>query len=189
MTDTLFGIDQADANARGLTAAAEVAVRWTDGGHDGPSSTADADSAAVTDWLDRHLRPSGDVPSGAARFTWSGLPPRRNAPTPQWFWRRLPGVNGPAADVQAVPMQQGRPLFLITPPGGLPASTTAVPGLGALTGSASAAAYALAALPGQSVTFDTQPLAAGSTSWGRRGSASSCGPAPPRSPCSPRCGR
>ncbi|MBK9723517.1 MAG: alpha/beta fold hydrolase [Actinomycetales bacterium] len=160
MTDTLFGIDQADANARGLTSAAEVAVRWTDGGHDGPSSTADADSTAVTNWLDRHLRPSGTAPSGAAQFTWSGLPPRRNAPTPQWSAQGYPGVTGPAADVQAVPMQQGRPRVLITPPGGLPASTTAVPGLGALTGSASAAAYGLAALPGQSVIFDTQPLAA-----------------------------
>src|SRR5919202_1409945 len=65
LQDTLFGLDQADANARQLTrAGAPVQVRWFDGGHDGGGT---AGTGPVVDaWLAAHLAAHERVPS---RFT------------------------------------------------------------------------------------------------------------------------
>ena len=52
MSDTLFGLEHADATARVLQAQrTPVAVRWIDGGHDGLSTTAEADEAALKAFL------------------------------------------------------------------------------------------------------------------------------------------
>ena len=48
MADSLFGIEQADETARAIQAQVpRLSVRWIDGGHDGVSSTAEADEQAL----------------------------------------------------------------------------------------------------------------------------------------------
>jgi ABC-2 type transport system ATP-binding protein len=162
-SDSLFGLEQADATARALHSwGTPVAVRWTDGGHDAQSTTAEADAAAAQDWFDTFLSTATatDRPAGVGGFTWSGPIPRRNAPTPQWAAPTYPGF----APVQTLGTErlavvpQPKPQTVLTPPGGQPASVTTVPGLGGLVGGSaatSAATYPLAALPGQFAAFDT----------------------------------
>src|SRR5664279_2677820 len=56
MADSLFGVEQSDAITRTLTEqGTAVAVRWMDGGHDGPSSTATADAKSIETWLAAYL--------------------------------------------------------------------------------------------------------------------------------------
>ena len=48
MADSLFGLEQADATARAIAGQVpRLSVRWIDGGHDGLSSTAEADEQAL----------------------------------------------------------------------------------------------------------------------------------------------
>ena len=57
VADSLFGLDQADANAQALAATATpYAVRWSDGGHDGPSSHEAEETQASYEWLDHYVR-------------------------------------------------------------------------------------------------------------------------------------
>jgi ABC-2 type transport system ATP-binding protein len=164
MADSLFGIDQADATAKTLAAqGTPVAVRWIDGGHDAPSSTAAADDAAADAWLDHYLRgprPAAGSPLPVPAFTYAGVLPRRASVAPLYSAPTYPGLDGGGAALTTVPLRptgQGGGV-LLTPPGGAPASTTVIPGLGAAAGAlgTSLPTYALAALPGQSVAFDTR---------------------------------
>ncbi|HYN28420.1 MAG TPA: alpha/beta fold hydrolase [Dermatophilaceae bacterium] len=165
MADSLFGLDQADANARGLAGRVPLAVRWTDGGHDGPSSTEAADEQAATTWLDAHLRP--DTPP-------AGLP------VPGFVYAADFATRGRAATLRSLPAYPGLPAYrglagtpalprttlpfaaparegllpLLTPPAGQPASVTTVPGAGLLD-TTGLPTYPLAALEGQSAAFDT----------------------------------
>jgi ABC-2 type transport system ATP-binding protein len=162
MRDTLFGLDQADATARALAGRVpRLGVRWIDGGHDGPSSTAAADEQAVDDWLADTLGgPSGSkVAAGSGDFVYAATIPRRQSVAPLVGIQHYPGV----ATWTSVPFASSgsgtggsAERTVATPPGGQPASVTTLPGAGALVGGA--AAYQLAALPGQSAAFDTVPL-------------------------------
>ncbi|MCH8626558.1 alpha/beta fold hydrolase [Arsenicicoccus piscis] len=157
-TDTLFGLDQADATARALTAAGTtVAVRWTDGGHDAPSTTADADEQATVDWL-RHFLVDSPGRRGAARpgpaFSYTLPLPRGASTTPLATSDRYPGLT---ASGTTLPIS-GAGGQVVTPPGGQPASVTTVPGLG--TAAASLPTYPLAALPGSSIAFTTSAVQA-----------------------------
>lgn len=160
-SDSLFGLDQADATARALHArGTPVSVRWTDGGHDAQSTTPEADAADAQRWLDAFLATTTDRTLGVGGFTWSGPIPRRNAPTPQWAAPTYPGFGpGQTLGIERLPLvPQPKPQTVVTPPGGQPASVTTVPGLGGLLGGSAAtspATYPLAALPGQSAAFDT----------------------------------
>lgn len=151
MSDTLFGLEHADATARELSrGGTTVAVRWVDGGHDGASSTAEADEAALRGWLDRHL---GADPAAVAPppFAYAGPIPRRASVAPVFD---APGYLAAPATRAVTLATETR--TVLTPPGGQPASVTAVRGLGAL---GALAAYPLAALPGQSAAFDSEVLA------------------------------
>ena len=69
--DSLFGLGQADANARGIAAnGTDVRVVWYAGGHD--SSASDAVTAEVRDevagWFDRYLRGTGADPGGGFSY-------------------------------------------------------------------------------------------------------------------------
>ncbi|MEO7070470.1 MAG: alpha/beta fold hydrolase [Nostocoides sp.] len=162
MTDSLFGLDQADATATTLAAqGVPLAVRWTDGGHDAPSTTATADNDAARIWLDRYVRDkgtSGGLPVPA--FTYA-LPLARFQTTAQLAtlpaYPGLAGGRGGVASQTAttVPLSPvtGGDGRVLNPPGGQPASVTTVPGLGGLA--ASLPTYQLAALPGESTAFDT----------------------------------
>lgn len=159
MADSLFGLDQADATARALQARdVPVAVRWMDGGHDGPSSTAEQDDAASDTWLDHYLkRPESSPRLPVPAFVYAGTPRRPTSPTPLFSDAAYPGVEAaPPRRLTTLAFTPVRGGTVLTPPGGLPASTTVVPGLGALA--ASLPTYQLAALPGQSVSATTVPL-------------------------------
>jgi ABC-2 type transport system ATP-binding protein len=70
--DTLFGLDQADANAKAIAAAGTpVAVSWYAGGHDGGAPDQSTEDR-ITGWLHHYLFRSGDVPSTAFRYTVMG---------------------------------------------------------------------------------------------------------------------
>jgi ABC-2 type transport system ATP-binding protein len=160
MSDSLFGLPQADATARTLTAqGTPVAVRWTDGGHDGQSSTVGSDEESVRTWLARYLSPGGTVASGLPlpAFVYATPIPRRQTVAPLLESGSYVG----SATTTTVPLAAGSPRPVLTPPGGEPAAITGIPG-GAATGTVGATlpTYPLAALPGQSAAFDSAPLTA-----------------------------
>ena len=180
MADSLFGLDQADATARALQAqGVPVAVRWIDGGHDGPSSTATQDDAAADTWLAHYLKApahnpspaSSPVPAGASSasalpvpvFVYAGTVARRASVAPLFSGAAYPGIAATAPrEVTTIPFAStAGTKAVLTPPGGAPASISAVPGLGALT--TGLPTYQLAALPGQSVAFDTTGVGAAVT--------------------------
>ena len=153
--DSLFGIDQADATARALDAAGTpVALRWSDGGHDGPSSHATEESDASYAWLDHYVTDGADRASALPTegFVWSTPPPRRGQEGALWSLAAYPGLGGAGTRTETLALDgSGGPL--LRPPGGQPAGMIAVPGLSSL--GAALSTYQIAALPGQSVAFDT----------------------------------
>ncbi len=177
MRDSLFDLGQADATARTLLArGTPVAVRWFDGGHD--SGAQPDDEATLLPWLDRYL-----APAGAGR---SGLPvPAFTAPVPAAGGERtvttdrypgLDGIDGSTSTLALRPTAaDDRAGRILSPPGGDPAAISGAGALGGTglgggpgggagtagadaTGAASLAGYQLAALPGQSIAFDTDPV-------------------------------
>lgn len=156
--DSLFGIDQADATARALDAAGTpVALRWSDGGHDGPSSHATEESDASYAWLDHYVTDGADRASAlpTEAFVWSTPPPRRSQEGALWSLAAYPGLGGAGIRTETLALDgSGGPL--LRPPGGQPAGMIAVPGLSSL--GAALSTYQIAALPGQSVAFDTEPV-------------------------------
>ncbi|MGA8046991.1 MAG: alpha/beta fold hydrolase [Dermatophilaceae bacterium] len=164
MADSLFGLDEADANARLIAeTGAPLAIRWTDGGHDGVSTTAGDDEDATRAWLDTYLDPDLQADEAATRplpvdaFTYALPLARRQATAPLERLDAYPGLRGadPGDRVTLDFRRTNSELQLLTPPGGQPASMTSLPGLGALSGLGSLPTYPLAALPGSSGAFDT----------------------------------
>lgn len=158
--DTLFPLDQADANYRGLPAATPAAMAWVEGGHDGEASV-DSVIDSLTAWFGRHLK--GEAADAATGFSVVLAPTslvgqggnrdpetRRADAYPgsgSGLEERRIGLSG---DVQSV----------LSPPGGAPAALTNLPGTGGvLAQAATLAGYSLGVLPGQSATFTTETLA------------------------------
>ncbi|MEP6629120.1 MAG: alpha/beta fold hydrolase [Lapillicoccus sp.] len=161
MADSLFGIAQADATARSLAAqGTPVAVRWMDGGHDGPSTTAASDEESVRTWLAHYLPTDGAAPGAAGMplplpaFVYAAPVPRRQRVAPLL----QTGAYAGSATTSSVPLQPAGPTSLLAPPGGEPAAITGIPG-GAGLLATTLPTYSLAALPGQSVAFDSAVLA------------------------------
>ncbi|HWN36835.1 MAG TPA: alpha/beta fold hydrolase [Pseudonocardia sp.] len=169
-TDTLFGLDQADATARQIAAGGgTVSVIWYSGGHDGgaPGPTVRARVAA---WFDRYLgTPPGaspaaddDVPpvGGLNYAVQGGVRGGRGTPTVRTVTaERYPGLAGaPAVRLDQVPLH-GAAQDVLNPPGGTPAALTAVPGIGGALGSLAGRLAAIgSALPGQSASFIGDPV-------------------------------
>ncbi|MGV1007719.1 MAG: CocE/NonD family hydrolase [Dermatophilaceae bacterium] len=158
MADTLFGIEQADASARTLSArGVPVAVRWIDGGHDATSTTLDDDEDALRTWLSHYLtgetRPSSDGPLPVPGFVFAAPVPRRATAAPLYA---APAYASPP-QVSTLGLAQSPARTVLNPPGGQPSSIVAVPGLPGVA--AGAAGYQLAALTGQSAAFDSLPVA------------------------------
>jgi ABC-2 type transport system ATP-binding protein len=162
MGDSLFGLDQSDATARALLAkGTPVAVRWMDGGHDGPSSTATSDEDAALTWLDHYLRPGNGATTASTTpssdvlplpaFTYAAPLPRRAEVAPLLSLPAYPSMAGDTTKRLRL-RTPSRALPILTPPGGAPASVTSVPGLGSIA--TVLPTYQLAALPGQSMALD-----------------------------------
>lgn len=165
MADTLFGTDQADANARALQAAGvPVAVNWFNGGHDGGGQPDQGEKQRerLATWLDGTLRAEGPVTQESLpvpAFSYAMPPSRRRGEAQGEQVVEARTYPPPDADRVELPLTPVGGTDLINPPGGVPRATTAVPGLGSLDSlSSSVSTYPLAALPGQSAAFDTEPL-------------------------------
>jgi ABC-2 type transport system ATP-binding protein len=160
--DSLFGLGQADANARGIAATGTpVRVVWFAGGHDASSSDRVTEDlrAQVAGWFDFHLRGEGADPGTGFEF-----------PAPTGLGTGIgqvqggsqtvvadayPGLDGARpAERRDVPLT-GQAQPVVTPAGGTPGALTTVPGLGALT---SALGGATLEIPGQFAAFESEPL-------------------------------
>ena len=155
--DSLFGLDQADANARGIAAGGtEVAVRWIDGGHDAAgSSLGETDlTEPALGWFDHHLR--GGPDPGVA-FDLALPAPRLGDDGPTRLRTDSYGERGETALTL-----EGDTQPVLSPAGGEPAAITGLPGAGAALGAAAAfgggAAFGLAVLPGQSAVFESETV-------------------------------
>jgi len=163
ISDSLFGLDQADANARLIAdTGAMFAIRWTDGGHDGISTTQAADNAASLAWLDTYVATPDPTDEAAAtpipvdHFTYAlPITQRRQSTASLEHLDVYPGLTGiKGADTITLDFRRtNSDAMLLNPPGGQPQSMTSVPGLGALLNGLPT--YSLAALPGSSGAFDT----------------------------------
>ncbi|OZM76692.1 alpha/beta fold hydrolase [Pseudonocardia sp. MH-G8] len=159
--DTLFGLDQADATARQITAAGgRVKVEWYAGGHDGAAPGA-AVRESVGDWFAFHLAGTGDDPGTG--FTYevpSGVRAGANTPTSRTLHApAYPGLPGTAPLLSTPLPLDGAPQPVVHPAGGTPAAITSLPGIGSALGAVAGRLSAAAAdLPGQSATFSTPAL-------------------------------
>lgn len=160
LADSLFPLDEADANARGIAATGTpVQVAWFSGGHDGgQGSTADQDRLKylTITWFDHYLKGIG--PS-STDFTFSrvnGYDYRTSSVrTTALSSARYPGLEG---NTEPRSLQlTGRPSPIANPPNGVPAPLTNFPSLGAFA-QASEAAGALADIPGQFVRYESPTL-------------------------------
>ncbi|HEX6055839.1 MAG TPA: alpha/beta fold hydrolase [Intrasporangium sp.] len=157
IADSLFGLEHADATARALAAAGTpVAVRWSDGGHDAPSTRQAEETEAGYAWLDQYVRDGAGRESAlpVAGFTFPTPASRRSEPADLWTMPRYPGLDGAAVPTERLPLAATAG-GLLHPPGGQPASMVAIPGLSAL--GLTVSSYQIAALPGLSTYFDTDP--------------------------------
>ena len=157
--DTLFPLDQADANLRGLPASTPARVTWVAGGHDGDLSV-DALLTDLRGWFGHFLNGGGAIAD-----------PAFSVLVPETPLVGRGGVRDPETRVAAAYPARGTPpgerrlgllgdaQTILAPPGGSPAALTNLPGGGeVLAGAAGAAGYALGVLPGQAATFTTEPV-------------------------------
>ncbi|WP_242902893.1 alpha/beta fold hydrolase [Actinomadura terrae] len=162
--DSLFPLDQADANARGIARnGAPVSVVWYQGGHDGGDSETDRIRGLLHDFFDARLR-NGSLPEDGFAVTRAGGldSSTQQVVVEEARSRAYPGLG---AGPRSLPLA-GREQTVFNPAGGAPASISALPGLGALgnLGDLGGLAGGLGAglpidMPGQAAHFDTAPLA------------------------------
>ncbi|MBM7775368.1 ABC-2 type transport system ATP-binding protein [Actinokineospora baliensis] len=158
--DTLFGLDQADATARQVSAAgAPVKVVWYTGGHDGGKPGPEL-RGEIADWFDFHLRGQGENPGTGFEYAVQGALRAQGAPSVRTVSTgEYPGIGGaPAAQRREIAVS-GQEQTVVNPPGGNPASITSMPGLGSVLGSSSRLAGRISVdLPGQAARFRSEPM-------------------------------
>jgi len=156
--DTLFGLDQANANALEIaTAGAEVKVAWFAGGHDGgqtSGATTAGTTSTVDQWLTAHLRGTSSPQARSEPFSFT-VPASARGFAETRIAALYPGLNG--GSTRKLPLG-GRFGIVVNPPGGLPATISSLPGIGAvdsvIAGIGSGIAGA-AAQPAQQAKFST----------------------------------
>ncbi|TWP48933.1 alpha/beta fold hydrolase [Lentzea tibetensis] len=148
--DTLFGLDQSDANAAQIPG--PVQQVWFAGGHDGAYPD-DELRARIISWISFQLRGAGSNPFGAFEYdvqgniTPEGIPSARTVRAdPAGATRRSVELLG---DAQTI----------ITPPGGLPAAISGMPALNSrLAQTPWLSSLFGMDLPGQQAAFTSAPL-------------------------------
>ncbi|WP_245177109.1 alpha/beta fold hydrolase [Geodermatophilus sp. DF01_2] len=160
--DSLFGLGQADANARGIAAdGTPVKVVWYQGGHDGQASerTTERLRELVAGWFDWHLRGRGEdpgagfefpAPTGVAAGIGSVQGGNRTVTAPAY-----PGLAGTEPAERSAVVVDGPVQPVVTPAGGTPAAITVVPGLGSLAAALPGGSFEI---PGQFAAFESEPL-------------------------------
>jgi ABC-2 type transport system ATP-binding protein len=161
--DSLFGLGQADANARGIAAnGTPVKVVWFAGGHDSSASDRVTEDLReqVAGWFDFHLRGEGTDPGTGFQYPApTGLGGtgvgRVQGGNQTVVADAYPGLDGGDPAERREVALSGRTQPVVTPAGGTPGALTTVPGLGALT---SALGGTTLEIPGQFAAFESEPL-------------------------------
>ncbi|MQA97094.1 MAG: alpha/beta fold hydrolase [Streptosporangiales bacterium] len=164
-SDSLFGLDQADANARDIARnGTPVRMAWIEGGHDGGDREVERVRGLVSGWFDRYLRgePFAEGTDATAGFTvtrqggvdsTNGETVTSHAAAPAY-----PGAGDRTA-AENVTLGMGGPAMpVISPPGGSPTSISAVPGLGGIGALGGLAGGLTLDMPGQTAMFETEAL-------------------------------
>ncbi len=162
--DSLFPLDQADANARAIAATGTpVRVVWRQGGHDDAGIGNDVVTSTATAWFDDHLRGVGTA-STAWQLARGGPRVSASSGATDWVGRTYrvdggyPGIDGHAAATRRdLPLLSATAQPVAAPAGGVPAAVSSLPGVGGLL-SAAGGTGALSAIPGQTAGFMTAPL-------------------------------
>ncbi|HEY4464213.1 MAG TPA: alpha/beta fold hydrolase, partial [Streptosporangiaceae bacterium] len=156
--DSLFGLDQADANYRALRRnGAPVDMVWFAGGHDGGDQENARVESLTTQWLRRWLAP-GHPPASAGTGQPTFAVTRVLGYDPSTDHASLgiatassyPGLAGTRRTLVRL---AGPPQVVVSPAGGAPASISVFPGLGPL-----GPAGLTFDMPGQSAAFTSAPL-------------------------------
>jgi ABC-2 type transport system ATP-binding protein len=158
--DTLFGLDQADANARQIASAGgKVKVVWYTGGHDGGKPGPEL-RQEIIDWFDFHLRDQGTDPGEGMEYAVQGALRVQGAPSVRTVSTdTYPGLAGGSTTDRRPVRIYGPEQTIVNPPGGNPASISSLPGLGAIIGSSSRLVNQVAIdMPGQAARFSSRPL-------------------------------
>jgi ABC-2 type transport system ATP-binding protein len=170
--DSLFGLDQADANYQAIKRnGAPVDMVWFAGGHDGGNQETSRIRALTEQWFDRWLKPpnqpfrpaAGGALAGRAGGTAATGQPAFAVTRNLGFdpssgteilgvatAARYPGLGGTRRTMLRL---AGPAQTIVRPPGGSPASISVFPGLGSLGG-------LTFDMPGQSAAFQSAPLPA-----------------------------
>ena len=167
--DSLFGLDQADANYEAIRGnGAPVDMVWFNGGHDGGDQETARVKELTTRWFDRWLKQAHPASSGRGTgqpgFAVSrvlGFDPSSDTDLLGVATAAVyPGLNGTRRGTVQL---TGPPQAVINPPGGTPPSISVLPGL-RLAGSGSSAGSAASGLtfdmPGQRAAFNSATLSA-----------------------------
>ena len=169
-TDSLFGLNQADANARGIAAhGTPVQVSWYSGGHDTPGTSAETDRirSMTLAWFDHYLKHRQPAPGTAFSFTKAGSGLSLTSGTVSDTTMTAPGYpglpGGAPARSTAVRLA-GATQTVLAPAGGYPAAISSLPGLGTALTQLSSGNTQLGALLGgpanQQAVFTSSPLPA-----------------------------
>jgi ABC-2 type transport system ATP-binding protein len=162
--DSLFGLDQANANYRAIRRnGAPADMVWFAGGHDGGDQQNARVNSLMAAWFHRWLDP-GHAPASAATGQ-----PGFAVTRVLGFDPNTGGVTLGVATAPAYPGLDGTRRTLLRlagpaqaiahPPGGSPPSMSVFPGLGAFgAASAGASAGPTFDMPGQSAAFTSAPL-------------------------------
>jgi len=154
--DTLFGLDQAEANARQIAGAGGVVKTvWFAGGHDGDPPSPRV-RARIGDWFAFHLHLPGPQPDPGTGFEYdiAGTPgrdgevPVRTVRAPAY-----PGIGGAQRTPRYSLPLHGPAVDVVNPPGGEPASTSSLPAL-----RRDVPQPPPQDLPGQAAAFRTDPV-------------------------------
>ena len=172
--DSLFGLEQADANATQLTAAGGgLQVRWRGGGHDATDSSDDVDGWERSFLTDHLAAAGGAAATGSTKTVLFDVTERDSglsASTGRTVDTKLRVDSGyPSAAAVAAGttphqtvMIAGLPQTISAPAGGSPAAVSSIPGLGGVLGAAAAvgstAITGLSGLPGQTALFSSERL-------------------------------
>jgi len=176
LSDTLFPLSEADANARGIAEnGTPVKMVWYRGGHDGGSNEDDVVRLRelTLAWFDHYLKGTGPDPGTIFEFPEpnalaAGLTASGGAGGTDERISTLPAYPGLAAADGSTPEATSTEFELSGPPvqpvvnpaGGLPAAISTIPGLSAGLSSLGGAlgAGALLDIPGQSAFFSIDPM-------------------------------
>jgi len=173
--DSLFGLDQADANYSAIRRnGAPVDMVWFAGGHDGGDQETARLTSLTVQWFDRWLKPArlpfragqpgGRLATGQPGFAVSrdlGYDPSSNEEV--LGIATAPGYPGLGGTQRTVVRLTGPAQTVANPPGGAPPSMSVFPGLGSLGPAAGSSGGSASGglsfdMPGQSASFGSAPL-------------------------------